>query len=83
MVTYRFPTWLLTRSFAVFTAWSSTRGLGVNIRFPRLISPNSRIFYLVEQRDIEGVKEMFRRGLGSPFDATVDSGATALRVRKY
>ena len=79
-ITYHFPPWLLAHSFALSAAWSPTSGFGVNVQFPRLINPYSRIFLLSEQGDVEGMHEAFRQGLASPLDASASDGETALMV---
>ena len=79
-ITYRFPHWLLARSFALSTAWSSTSGFSLNVQFPRLVSPVSRIFLLSEHGDVKGMQEAFRQGLASPLDASASDGETALMV---
>ena len=82
LLTYFFPRWLVARAFLLAMRYSLLQGPELVIRVPRLISSNSRILTEAVRGNVDGVKDLFRRGLASPIDINVKSGQSALLVRR-
>ena len=80
LVAYFFPTWLLARAMILMLRLSWVHGPELNLRIPRVVSNTSRIFYCASSGDIDGMKEILHRHLGSPMDIDVTNGYTALTV---
>ena len=77
---YLFPVWLLARAIVSILKSSPASGPELTLRMPRVVSSTVRIFICAARGDIEGVKEILHRGLGSPIDINVNDGSTALIV---
>ena len=77
-ISYHFPSWF--SNFALHSMIYSSRATGpqMSLTSTRIIPRNSDIFCLAMQGDIPGVKNLFTKGLASPFDATHNYGYTAL-----
>lgn len=80
LIAYFFPRWLLARAIILMLKLSSVHGPELNLRMPRVVSNASRVFECAGTGDVDGLKEIFHRGLGSPMDVDVTSGYTALTV---
>lgn len=77
-VSYRFPPWLSSSALHSMLYTSRATGPQMSLTSTRIISRNSDIFCFAMQGDILGIKELFSKGLASPFDATNNYGYTAL-----
>ena len=77
---YLFPAWLLARALVLLFKTSPARGPELNIHLPRIISNSSRIFIYAVEGDINGMRDILNRGLGSPMDVDKTTGNTALLV---
>lgn len=77
-VRYLFPSWFLSRmlTLSVVTAISHEITVSLNIR--RIVS-NFESYRLISREDIEGLKNLFQRGLASPNDLDI-RGASFLIV---
>ena len=82
LITYLFPSLLLARVLLLVFRFSSMNGLEFNLRVPRIVSSTARIWTLAWTGDIEGTKELFQHGLGSPFDVDSLHSETPLLVCK-
>ena len=69
MVTYYFPAWLLARAFVLAVKLSSSDEPQLYLRFPRIVSVNSRIFIFAMRGDVNAMKQLLQKRLGSPFDS--------------
>ena len=81
VITYFFPSWLITRVFLMVMRVSLHDGPQISIRVPRVISGSSKIFYSAKIGDVDSIKEILQQRIGSPFDVDYFSGYTALMVR--
>ena len=77
---YIFPTWLLARALVFLLNYSPIRGPELTIRMPRIVSNSSRIFLYASSGNVDGMREILDRGLGSPIDVDVTNGYTPLMV---
>ena len=75
---YRFPPWLLNYAIDTVLSISHIRGPQTSLSSTRIIHIYSDIFVCARQGDVAGIKDLFKKGLASPFDATSDYGYTAL-----
>ena len=82
LLTYYFPKWLLSRVLIVMGRSSPLHGPQLQLRVPRVISRSAKIFDFAMIGNIDGIKSLFKTGLGSPFDAN-ELGTTALMVSHY
>ena len=80
LITYFFPRWLLARAMILVLKLSSVHGPELNLRIPRIVSHTSRIFQCAGKGDVDGMKEILDRGLGSPMDIDITNGFSALFV---
>ena len=81
-VTYFFPSWLVARTFRLVMEFSALQGPELHLRVTRIVPNKSRVFTLAASGDIEGMKELFRQGLASPFDADDLNRHTPLMVSR-
>ena len=78
-VCYLFPSWFLARAL-IFGLTSQALGqIGVSLEIQRIIPFGSDLFRRVKLDDIDGIKQLFRKGLASPNDIQM-SGENALHV---
>ncbi|KAL8731479.1 MAG: hypothetical protein Q9181_004289 [Wetmoreana brouardii] len=77
-LTYRFPSWFSNCALNSMVYSSRAGGPQMALTCSRIISRDSDLFYLAMQGDIAGIKNLFMKGLASPFDATNNYGYTAL-----
>lgn len=82
-VDYAFPSWLLARSLTIILVTRSYGEINVSLRVRRLVSSSAEIFRLCRLDDVGGLRRLFDKGLASPNDAEVRSGATALFVSYF
>ena len=68
-ITYLFPVWLLTRAFFLALKLSSCNGPQLYLRFPRIVSINSRIFIFAMSGDVDAMKQLLQKRIGSLFDS--------------
>lgn len=79
--TYRLPQWLLSRIVNFGMSYSYMNGPKMTLSVPRLVPANSDLFAYAVQGDINGIQDLFSRGLASPYDTASNNGRTALHVR--
>ena len=77
---YLFPAWLLARTLTILFKLSPARGPEFNIRLPRTISNTSRIITCAIKGNVDGMREILNKGLGSPMDVDISNGCTPLIV---
>ena len=82
VITYLFPGWLLARAIFLSMRYTPLQGPELIIRVPRLVSHGARIFTELGRGNIDGTKDLLRRGLASPIDTSALNGESALMVRR-
>ena len=75
--TFYFPSWFLARAVSASAAYSPHSGPEFLLRVPKIIPPRSNIFHFAETGNIEGIEDIFERGLASVHDVD-KSGSTVL-----
>jgi hypothetical protein len=75
-VTYRFPSWFLSRVISVLITSVPGYGPTMTLRTLKVIPDNEKAFIFAEKGDIDGLKNLFSRGLASIDD--VDSANQSL-----
>ena len=80
MIMYFFPMWLLARAMVMVLKFSPISGPELIIRFPRVVSDNSLIFYLVTRNDVQGIRGLLEKGLASTSDVSSTTRDTCLTV---
>ena len=78
-VQYIFPSWFLARAIIVGLTTQSLNKISVSLKVQRVVPYGSEIFRLARLDDADGLKELFRKGLASPNDISLD-GVSALVV---
>ena len=77
---YIFPAWLLTKSLKMTLINTSLNEIHASLLVRRIVSPGSEVYRLVVLGDIDGLKNIFTRGLGSPNDIILQNGFVPLAV---
>ena len=75
--TFYFPSWFLARAVKANAAYSSHSGPEFLLRVPKIIPPRSDIFHFAETGNLQGIQDLFERGLASIYDLDM-SGSTIL-----
>lgn len=75
---YRAPAWLLGRIWSI-QALHASSGWTFSPRIYNVIPPSSLIYQHIDNRNVDGIRELFRLREASPFDCTT-SGASLLEV---
>ena len=79
-VRYFFPSWFIALALEFLIRISRPNGLTQNIRVSRVIWCGSKVFVLSINGDADGIKDLFIRREGSPFDIGNRFGDTPLAV---
>ena len=79
-VLYIFPSWFLTRAVVLGLTTQSLSEISISLNVYRVVPSGSEIFRLAWLDDVDGLKELFRKGLASPNDVCPGS-VNALTVR--
>ena len=80
LTTYVFPTWLLARAFSIAFRFLPCLGPELLIRVTPVVLNNSVLINFAYSGDVDGVKKILSRDMGSPFDMDCTNGLTALMV---
>ena len=83
LISFFFPSWLLTRALIVLGRFTPMHGPEMIIRLPRVVGDNALIFDRCAQNDIRAVRELLRQGLASISDVRCTTGETPLHVSFY
>ena len=75
--TFYFPSWFLARAILANAAYSPNSGPEFLLRVPKIIPPRSDIFHFAETGNLQGIQDLFERGLASVHDIDM-SGSTVL-----
>ena len=75
--TFYFPSWFLARAVLANAAYSPHSGPEFLLRVPKIIPPRSDIFHFAETGNLQGIQNLFERGLASVHDLDM-SGSTVL-----
>jgi hypothetical protein len=78
---YYFPTRWLQSMISLTCEALPLGGPQVSMKTMRLVDNNAAIFHLTQLGDIDGIKNLFIRGLASPLDVGHSGGRTPLHVR--
>lgn len=81
-ISYRFPPWWIRHRLMILRAqYQAWQGPEIALEFPRILPPNAQIFIQTSiNGSVEGVKELFSKGLASPKDRRVGDMTTPLLV---
>ena len=79
-VYYIFPSWFLAKAIILGLTTQSFGEISISLKMQRVIPAGSDIFRLATLDNVDGIKELFRKGLASPNDITL-IGTSALNVR--
>ena len=79
-ISYLFPSWLVYKRLEVSAKWNRILGPELLLRVPNVVSPSSKIFVYVVNRDLDSIKELFAKRLASPFDIDSNRGFSPLHV---
>lgn len=83
-ITYYFPKWFVVqRMLSMRTIVSPLNGPEITLRFPKIVGGDSILFYYAIMGDVQGIRSLFERGLGSPNIVRYDSGWTPLHVCQF
>ena len=80
-VMYIFPPWMVSRAILSTAKVSTSQGLELNIRMSHAISPSSRIFNFSVKGNVDGMRDLLQRRVGSPYDLDSSNNYTPLMVR--
>lgn len=78
-ITYCFPTWFLWRKLSVLVR-SSSLGPEICLRFPRVVSADSKVFTFAMMGDTDSIKSLFSSGLASSRDISARDGYSVMHV---
>jgi len=79
-IAYCFPTWFWKRQLSLSILFTPLDGPIMSLKFPRLVSPSSKIFDYAFTGNVAGMKVLFQQGLASPNDVRFDCSVSALQV---
>ena len=82
-ISYSFPSWFLRRQLSLSVLFTPLDGPIISLKFPRLVSPSSKMFDYALLGNIAGMKFLFKEGLASPYDVRFDCGVSALQVSSF
>lgn len=60
--------------------WDPTEGHIISVRTPRLVTPGAPVFYMAGRGNIEGLQNIFKLKLASPFDVSSTSCQSVVHV---
>ena len=76
---YFFPLWLLKKAFTINLLASFSGEIQVSLKIARIVSSGAEIFRVTQLNDVSGLQQLFKQGLASPNDVTLN-GLTVLQV---
>lgn len=77
-ISFGLPSWIYSRRFEM--RWNkSCQGWNQSFRTYRIVSYDADVFHLSMEGDVEGLQQLFEKGLASPFEVDPD-GRTPLHV---
>ena len=79
-VHYIFPAWFLTRSIKMCLINTSLNEIHASLQTKRLVPAGAEVFRLTETDDVDGLKDLFSRGLASPNDIMYQTGQSLVSV---
>ena len=79
-VSYRFPEWLFGRLISSVILSNRLDGPQLSLAMPRVVSYDSEIFFYARSGNIEGIMNLFEKGLAAPSDVNHTWGYSALHV---
>ena len=79
-VSYIFPSWLLAKALILGLTAQSVGEISISLKVQRIVPNGSEVFRLTSSNDVDGLKNMFRKGLASPHDVALGNQDT-LTVR--
>ena len=79
-VYYLFPSWFIAKAFILGLTTQSLGEISGSLKVQRIVPDGSEAFRLAQLGSVDGLKSLFRQGLASPFDVTVN-GLSLIRVR--
>jgi len=74
-ISYFLPSWLLARMIQL-----KLDGPRFSLNLPRVVPTGAPIFAYASRGDTNGIQELFRQGLASPYDVEGETGTSALHV---
>ena len=77
---YLFPAWFLAKSLVMSLINTSYNEIHTSLTIRRVVPVGAEVFRLVSIADLDGLKNLFTRGLASPNDVMYLSGETPLYV---
>lgn len=78
VMSIRGPIWLVNRMWEVHSTQAYC-GWNIKLRSYNIVSQDSLVFKYASERNIDGLRELFSKGLASPFDRS-EHGETPLHV---
>ena len=82
-VTYIFPFWFFTMVVATSLTFAFSGEIQTSLKIRRQIAPGAEVFRLTYQDDVNGLKQLFNKGLASPNDISYIDGTTPLGVSTF
>ena len=79
-VYYSFPAWFLAKSLIISLINTSYNEIHRSLKIRRFVNSGAEVFRLVYIHDVDGLKDIFSRGLASPNDQMHLTGNTPLYV---
>jgi len=78
IVSVRMPAWLINRAWEI-QYMKARKGWNFNLSIYNIVPHNSLVFQYATSGNLEGLRDLFKSGLASPFDMDMN-GFTVLHV---